>query len=444
MLAPSFYDSRVVEAESLSIVMENGTIEDIVENSSQGVLCRCVVGGSWGYSLGGGTPGRECPAQAEQNARALQKAVDREPLELAPISHLPEGFRASPKLDPRDVGIEEKVSLMQQLHERTGLDEIVSTRIMYSEELVRTSYQSSEGIDVSSEYPRVRLSVLCVARRGELLQMGLESKAHVGGYELVEMFDVHALAHEAAARAVELLDAVHVEGGSRRVVLDPELAGVFTHEAVGHATEADIVLEGGSILANTLGKRIAVEGFSVVDDPTMREGYGFYAFDDEGTSSKRTQLIEDGVHVGYLHSRETAAKLGDDEGGNARAQGISVPIVRMSNTFVQNGDMEFEEMLSELGDGVYLKGSRGGQVSTAEGVFQFNAEYGYEVRDGELGHMLRDVSLSGRTLGILQKIEGVGCDLELHPGRCGKSGQLVPVSDGSPHLLVGEALVGGK
>ncbi|MHC1588479.1 MAG: TldD/PmbA family protein [Methermicoccaceae archaeon] len=444
MPVQSFYDSRAVEAESLSIVMENGTIEDIAESSSQGLLCRSLVGGSWGYSMAGGAPSVDCAARAEQNARALQSITHKSPIELATPSAPPESFRARCKLDPRDVGVEEKVEMMRQLHERTRLDEIVSTRIAYAEEVVRTSYTNSEGIEVSSEYPRVRLSVLCVARRGELLQMGLESIAHVGGYELVEMFNAHTLAHEAALRAVRLLDAVHVKAGPRRVILDPELAGVFTHEAVGHATEADIVLEGGSILAHTLGRRIAAEGFSVVDDPTLRQGYGFYAFDDEGTRAKPTQLIDDGVHVGYLHSRETAARLDGGEGGNARAQGTSVPIVRMSNTFVQNGEMHLDEMLSELGEGVYLKGSRGGQVSTAEGVFQFNAEYGYEVKDGEVGHMLRDVSLSGKTLDILQRVEGVGCDLELHSGRCGKSGQLVPVSDGSPHLLVGEALVGGR
>jgi len=444
MLSPSFYDTRHVQMETLHIVMENGTIEDIAASTSEGTLCRCLVQGSWGYSVVEGEFQEGCLKRAEQNAIALQRVAQRDKIPLLPLSHAPSSFRAKPKLDVRDVAIEDKLRLMRELYERTRVDEVVSTRVVYSEAIVRTEYQSSEGIEVWSEYPRVMLSVMCVARRQGVLQMGMESRAHVGGYELVEKHDFHALAHRAATRAVQLLDAVHVEGGRRRVLLDPELAGVFTHEAVGHATEADIVLEGGSILADTLGRQIAAEGVSVVDDPTIRDGYGFYAFDDEGVEAKRTPLIEDGVHVGYLHSRETAARLGDGEGGNARAQGTSVPIVRMSNTFVEKGDMVFEEMLTELKDGIYLKGSRGGQVSTAEGVFQFNAEYGYEVRNGELVRMLRDVSLSGKTLDILRSIEGVGCDLTLYSGRCGKSGQLVPVSDGSPHLLIGEALVGGR
>jgi len=116
----------------------------------------------------------------------------------------------------------------------------------------------------------------------------------------------------------------------------------------------------------------------------------------------------------------------------------------MSNTFIANRDRSFEEIIEELRDGVYLKGSRGGQVNTGEGIFQFNAELGYVVRNGEICEMLRDVSLSGQTLEILKNITAVGDDLAFHSGRCGKSGQAVPVSDGSPHILVSRAMVGGS
>jgi TldD protein len=240
-------------------------------------------------------------------------------------------------------------------------------------------------------------------------------------------------------------------------VLDPELAGVFIHEAVGHAAEADLVLENSSILAGKIGEQIASQHVTVYDDPTMHE-YGYYPFDAEGVPAKRTTLIDRGVLTSYLHSRETAGRLGggsgngcDDGsgsggsgGGNARAQGCSIPIPRMSNTFIANRDMRFEEIIEELRDGVYLKGSRGGQVNTGEGIFQFNAELGYVVRNGEICEMLRDVSLSGQTLEILKNITAVGDDLAFHSGRCGKSGQAVPVSDGSPHILVSRAVVGGS
>jgi len=129
--------------------------------------------------------------------------------------------------------------------------------------------------------------------------------------------------------------------------------------------------------------------------------------------------------------------------GNSRAQGYSEPVGRMSNTYIDNGDSNFDEMLEEIGNGMYLTGSRGGQVNTGEGIFQFNAEKGYLIENGEVTRLLRDVSLSGKTLEILNNVALVGNDLKMHSGRCGKSGQLAPVSDGSPHISISKALVGG-
>ena len=225
------------------------------------------------------------------------------------------------------------------------------------------------------------------------------------------------------------------------VVLDPELAGVFVHEAVGHASEADLVLEGSSVLENRIGEQVASPLINVIDDPTLHE-YGYYPFDAEGVQSAKTMIIKDGILDSYLHSRETAGHLGGTP-GHSRGQGYSIPVVRMSNTYIDNGDATFEEMLEDVENGMYLIGSRGGQVNTGEGVFQFNAEKGYLIENGELTALLRDVSLSGKTLEILKNITTVGNDLTMHSGRCGKNGQLVPVTDGSPHISISKALVGG-
>lgn len=169
---------------------------------------------------------------------------------------------------------------------------------------------------------------------------------------------------------------------------------------------------------------------------------GYYPFDDEGSVSQETILVKEGVLNSYLHSRETAGRMGGVP-RNARAQGIDRPVVRMSNTYIANGDRKVGEIFEELGDGVYLMGSRGGQVNTAEGVFQFNAKRGYLVEKGEKTKLLRDVSLTGKILEIMKDIRAVGNDLKFNSGRCGKAGQLVPVSDGSPHLLIEKATVGG-
>jgi len=263
----------------------------------------------------------------------------------------------------------------------------------------------------------------------------------VGGLEVLERHDPVALARSVGQTAVALLDAAVPKGGPYPVILDQELAGVFVHEAVGHATEGDIVLEGDSCLEGKLGEQIGSELVTVKDDPSLMQN-GYYPFDDEGSLAQESVLVEKGILRSYLNSRETAARLGGTP-RNARSDGLDRPVVRMSNTYIANGDWKLEEILEELGDGVYLAGSRGGQVSTGEGVFQFNAKRGYLVKDGEKAGLLRDVSLSGKILETLMHVKAVGNDLKFNSGRCGKAGQLVPVSDGSPHLLVGEATVGG-
>lgn len=226
-------------------------------------------------------------------------------------------------------------------------------------------------------------------------------------------------------------------------VLDPELGGVFAHEAVGHASEGDLVLEGNSVLKGRIGEKIGSQRLSVIDDPTL-PGFGFEPVDAEGVAVKRTEIIRNGKINAYLLNRETLHSVGMGVPGHARAMSGDIPIVRMSNTFIENGDSSYDEIIAECRNGILLKGSRGGQVDPGRGVFQFNAEYGYLITNGETGAMVRDVSLSGEILSTLHQMELCGKDRIMSAGYCGKSGQTVPVSDGAPHVLLLDAVVGGS
>jgi TldD protein len=228
-----------------------------------------------------------------------------------------------------------------------------------------------------------------------------------------------------------------------RAVLDPELAGVFAHEAVGHASEGDLVQEGSSILAGKTGEQIGNDQLNIIDDPALPE-FGFEPCDAEGVAVRRTEIIKNGVVNAFLHSRETLAAVGNGMAGHARAMSAEPPLVRMSNTYIQNGDATLEEIVEVCGDGILLKGSRGGQVDPGRGIFQFNAEYGFLIEHGECTSMVRDVSLSGEILSTLHGILLCGNDRTMHPGYCGKGGQSVPVSDGAPHILLENAVVGGS
>ncbi len=436
-----FYDCRVIEGSSTSITLDNGKIEEISRNFSRGAGVRALCGGSWGFTaVEGDIDLKKGVEAASKLAFSMNSSTPKEEVELAAINspeikNLPEI-----RIDPRDIAIEEKVDLLKSIETSAKVDGVHNTKVMYLESEFKIEYRSSDGVECEYELLNVGFAVSAVASENGLYQAGRESRFGYG-YELFEKENVLEIAARAGKTAVELLKAKTPKGGEIPVILDQELAGVFAHEAVGHASEADLVLEGDSILENRIGEQIASPLITIIDDPTLHE-FGYYPFDAEGAQSRRTEIIRDGIFNSYLHSRETAAKLGGTP-GNCRAQGYSMPVVRMSNTFIDNGDAKFEEMLEDVRNGMYLIGSRGGQVNTGEGVFQFNAEKGYLIRNGELTELVRDVSLSGKTLEILNHITLVGNDLKMTAGRCGKAGQLAPVSDGSPHIAISKALVGG-
>jgi len=436
-----FYDCRVIEGSSTSIVLDNGKIEEISRNFTRGAGIRALCGGSWGYTaVEGDIDLKRGVDAASKLAFSMNASTPKEKVELAAVSSPDVKDLPEIRIDPRDIAIEEKVDLLKSIEEHAKIAGVHSTKVMYLESEFKIQYRSSEGLECEYELLNVGFAVSAVASENGVYQAGRESRFGYG-YELFEKENVLELAGNAGKTAIELLKAKTPKGGEMPVVLDQELAGVFAHEAVGHASEADLVLEGDSILENRIGEQIASPLITIIDDPTLHE-FGYYPFDAEGSESKRTEIIRDGVFNSYLHSRETAAKLGGTP-GNCRAQGYSMPVVRMSNTFIDNGDSKFEEMLEEVKNGMYLVGSRGGQVNTGEGIFQFNAEKGYLIKNGELSGLLRDVSLSGNTLEILNHVTLVGNDLKMTAGRCGKAGQLVPVSDGSPHIAISKALVGG-
>ncbi len=438
MTPPEFYDVRTLRGSRTRIVLDNGKLEEIAQAPFQGAAVRALWKGAWGFVTTDsvGDLGKEIDL-----ARSIARKIDRqEDLQLA-AAPAGRSIAVAVKKDPQSLSLEEKVAFLREIEDAAKVNGVSSTQAVYAEMQLSAHYENSEGLDLESKMTRMGFVISAVAHRNGLYQTDGEGRSGVGGLEVFDREDPIALAREVGETAVALLDASVPKGGSFPVVLDQELAGVFVHEAVGHATEGDIILEGDSCLEGKLGERIGSDLVTVKDDPSLMHN-GYYPFDDEGSRPQETVLVENGILKSYLNTRETAARLGGVP-RNARAEGLDRPVVRMSNTYIANGDWKLEEILEELGDGVYLAGSRGGQVSTGEGVFQFNAKRGYMVEKGEKTKLLRDVSLSGKILETLLHVRAVAGDLKFNSGRCGKAGQLVPVSDGSPHLLVSEATVGG-
>ena len=228
------------------------------------------------------------------------------------------------------------------------------------------------------------------------------------------------------------------------LIADPDLTGVYIHEALGHPCEADLVAAGDSCLEGRLGQKIGSDIVTVVDDPTLRGGYGAYPVDDEGVDAREKMLIRNGVLTEYLNHRETAGRFDLEPNAGARAQdGLHHPLVRMSNTVIQGGShRDLDALVDDVEYGVFACGTRGGQVDTGRGSFQFAAQEAWLIEGGELTQPLRDVSVSGMTLEILNDVDGLAKEGGLaSPGFCGK-GQTVPVGDGGPYMRISTALVG--
>ena len=432
-----FYDVRRCEIENRAFAIEDKKIEHVSSSLDHFTVVRAFLDGGWGIVSSSSDPDEEAVLK---DAIKLAKLSSKRSKKIYLKRYEIKDFKQ--KIEGRLLREEDELSILREIEESAKIDErIKNTKVSFSSSRMKVLYKNDHHEEFY-DLCRSGYSISAIAKEDGEMQYGAEREYGIEGSDIIEGDRPHILAKKAADTSIKLLKASYPPSGKKRVILDQELGGVFIHEAVGHATEADIVLAGDSILEGKIGEKIGSEMINVYDDPTMME-YGYYPFDDEGIIPKRRALIEDGVLKGYLHNRETASVL-NKEPGNGRADGDEVPIPRMSNTFIGDGDMKFEELLELVSDGVYLCGSRGGEVSTAEGLFHFNAKKGYIIRKGEIGGMVKDVSLSGNTLETLKTIVGVGNDLKINGGHCGKEGQTVPVGSGSPHLVISSCLIGGE
>lgn len=440
-------EARVETVEENRIQLQDGELNGLVSGIETGFAVRVLVDGAWGFASSN-------DLSAASWGSSVRRAVDlaraapgtqRNPVRLADAPTLRGSVDWKPKRDPRGVDPTDKIGLLRSIETAVkAVEGIRNVTTGYADATVTKRFADSNGTRLRWSLVRSVAQAHFTARRdGELA--GRSSR--VGGTKGWELFadeDPVTKCLAAARSTVAALGAPAARGGKRTVVIDPELAGVFAHEAVGHASEADLVSAGESCFKGRLGQRLGIEGLSIRDDSTIAGSFGSFPFDDNGLAGQSKPILEDGILVGYLSDREHAAALGVVPNGAARAQDFhSRPLVRMSNTMIAPGSLPDEEVFEGIKDGVFCKGSRGGQVDCARGTFLFNAQEAYHIRDGQVTTPLRDVSLTGDILGTLHNIEGLGKTQRLgDPGYCGK-GQWVPVCDGGPLVRIKDCLVGG-
>jgi TldD protein len=339
--------------------------------------------------------------------------------------------------DPRDVPLDEKRRLAEHLNaEMLRFDRrIVDTLTAYRDEITEYWFLSSEGTTLYELRPDIALAAAAVARDGGVVERAVDSLGARGGWALVQ--DQDELFRSVARRAVSLLEATPVQSGAFIIVADPRLAGVIAHETIGHLAEADTQIDDS--LAATLGtpgRQLGSSVLSIGDDGSAAGRRGTLPFDDEGTPTGNTLLLQHGVMVGRLHTRETAARFGERATGNARALSWQhAPAVRLTNTYIQNGTGTFQDLIRDVKTGIYACDAVG---SRQQGVHcAFSAGHGYMIRDGELAELVKNLVIVGDLPDLLGAVDRVAGDFRWDEsgGGCGKAGQSpLPVAEGAPHV----------
>jgi len=438
-----YADARYEVDEMTRITYRGSELETFFNSTESGFHLRVLAEGGLctsSFNEIGSFP--QVLKETASTARVARRYRDKE-IDFTLGDSVNEKVTPSPKEDPRKVSLEEKFGLLQHYNEIVlSLPKIQSTTFSYKEWVKTKLYVNTPGSVVEQQQILCIISGEIVARDGNVME---NVRVGVGGSDnFGKLRDREDVFEKKAKIAADLLKVDKVTPGTYRVLLNQSMVGVFIHEAFGHFSEADLVNENPGLLKRLrIGAELAPGFLSVIDDPCEYGNQGYYVYDDEGVRGRRTYLIRDGVLSGRLHSMETAHDMGEELTGNGIAVGWKyTPIVRMSNIFVKPGHADFNELVELVHTGVYICDAKGG--STMGDEFAFGAQYGYEIRDGKMGRLIKGINMSGNLFVTMKNILEVGNDLMFEEsGGCGKDGQTNPQSGtGGPHTVIDNVIIG--
>ncbi|MFN4148644.1 MAG: metalloprotease TldD [Rhodocyclaceae bacterium] len=342
----------------------------------------------------------------------------------------------------------EKVRLLERLE---SLARALDPRVTQVMAHISGSWETilivrSDGRIAADVRPLARVSITVIMEENGRREQG--SSGGGGRFDYAYFTDavLRDYAEKAVHQACVNLQAGPAPAGEMTVVLGPGWPGILLHEAIGHGLEGDFNRKGSSAFSGRIGQRVAAKGVTVVDDGTIPDRRGSLSIDDEGNPTQRTVLIEDGILVGYLQDMLNARLMGMAPTGNGRRESFAhLPIPRMTNTMMQAGDREPEEIIASVKKGLYAANFGGGQVDITSGKFVFSAAEAYLIENGRITRPVKGATLIGNGPDVLTRVTMIGNDLALDPGvgTCGKEGQSVPVGVGQPTLRIDGMTVGG-
>lgn len=439
----TYADVRYEVKRETKIVFNARELAHLDSNVTDGYVVRVLKkGGLSSVAFTKYESATEALTQAQENAALIGQRIAA-PIRLANATPIRDTYAPELEGDPRKLSIDEKIALTKKYNNMTlAHSKIVSTNIQYIEVIREKYLVTTEGTEIREDLITTRIGGLITSKDGTLVQNVRVAIGGGNGFNILR--DREEEFSRRTALALDLLNAKPVEGGVYNVILNQHLAGVFTHEAFGHFSEADLIEDNPSMReAMKLGTKIGADVLSITDDPTIPGQLGFYKYDDEGVATRPTPLLKNGAVVGRLHSRRTAAAFSEPLTGHSVAEDYRFePIIRMGNIYVEPGPHTLDEMMHMLGDGLYIIDARGGQTSGEN--FTFGAQCGYRVAHGRKTEMLRDINLSGNLYETLNNIIAVGNDLQFsETGNCGKGQMNIRSGRGAPHIVVRDVVIGG-
>jgi TldD protein len=437
-LAELFVEDR----RSSALRLEDGRVEDVSSGRDRGAGIRVISGERAAYAYTNLLT-TEALLGAARTARAGLSEAPVKPQDLRTVEA---AATAAVRVRPEDVGAADKAGALMDadLAARAKGDAVRQVISSYSDVRQRVLIAASDGRRAEDDRTRVRFAVQVVAARDGEIATGFEAPGHSGGFELLERFSPEELGSKAAAKALRMLEARPSPAGELPVVLAPGTGGVLIHEACGHGLEADTLVKEASVYSTLRGKRLGSDIVTIVDDATKPGSWGSFGVDDEGTPAQRTVLFDHGVLVGHLSDLRSATKIGAPPTGNGRRQSYAhLPIVRMTNTDLEAGQDDPDDIIKSIERGVYAATFAGGEVNPATGNFVFGMAEAYMIEKGEITYPIKGANLVGNGPQVLAAIEAVGSDFDRKEGVCGKDGQHAPVTNGMATVLLSRMTVGG-
>ncbi len=443
-----YLEARFHSRFTNSIQVENGTVKNASSGITEGISIRALVKGSWGSMTLEKIDSNSIKQGFYKcmNLATLSQPFKQKRMTLAEIPIHETKVEPILKIPSNEISISEKIELCLQTEKtlRTHNKLMVQASTTYFDVTDLKFIVTSDGTKIELHDQKTTIFANGVAKKNGILSPASSRLAGSKGFELFENDAAFKLAQNVAERAQRLTGAELAPSGYHKVILGPQLVRILAHEAFGHTNEADLVM-GGSVLQGRIGKKICNEAITIIDDALHPGSFGWLpGFDDEGTPAQNTVMVDKGILKTHLHNRESAAEMGAEPTGNARAfTHQNDPIIRMCNSVIMGGDSTLTEMIAETKHGILLQGRRAGQADYS-GEFMFGVEEGREILQGELtDQYYRAVTISGIALDVLQKTQLLSKTIERgFAGFCGK-GQIAFTGGGGPYMLT-ELNVGGK